>query len=231
MTIKVISFDLDDTLWPIMPTILNAEKVTNNWIKENYPGVGSLLGSKDIIQIRDNLLKKNTGLINQLSKLRELSFIELGLLAGYTEEEAKRMASSSFKIFFSERNNIVLYEGVEECLKSLKKQYSLGVITNGNADLKKIGIDHYFDFNFSASDLNASKPDPVMFEAVKEFTGYEGQQMCHVGDHPINGVKASYDCDMNPIWFNKEGLEWPVSQIKPLEIKHWNKMEGAIKTF
>jgi len=36
MTIKVISFDLDDTLWPIMPTILNAEKVTNNWIKENY---------------------------------------------------------------------------------------------------------------------------------------------------------------------------------------------------
>ena len=136
MTIKVISFDLDDTLWPIMPTILNAEKVTNNWIKENYPGVGSLLGSKDIIQIRDNLLKKNPDLINQLSKLRELSFNELGLLAGYTEEEAKRMASSSFEIFFSERNNIVLYEGVEECLESLKKQYSLGVITNGNADLK-----------------------------------------------------------------------------------------------
>lgn len=90
MTIKVISFDLDDTLWPIMPTILNAEKVTNNWIKDNYPGVGSLLGSKAITHIRDKLLKENPNLINQLSTLRELYFIELGLLAGYSEEEAKK---------------------------------------------------------------------------------------------------------------------------------------------
>ena len=36
--IKAISFDLDDTLWPIMPTILNAERKTNSWIKDNYPG-------------------------------------------------------------------------------------------------------------------------------------------------------------------------------------------------
>ena len=231
MTIKVISFDLDDTLWPIMPTILNAEKVTNNWIKDNYPGVGSLLGSKDITHIRDKLLKENPNLINQLSTLRKLYFIELGLLAGYSEKEAKEMASSSFEIFFNERNNVVLFEGVEHSLDSLKKQYSLGVITNGNADLKKIGIDHYFDFSFSASDLNASKPDPVMFEAVKEFTGCKAQQICHVGDHPIYDVKASHDCDMNPIWFNKDELEWSVPEIEPLEVTHWNEMEEAIKTF
>jgi len=231
MTIKVISFDLDDTLWPIMPTILNAEKVTNAWIKKNYPGVGSLLGSKETTQIRDRLLKKNPDLKYQLSTLRELYFIELGLLAGYSESEAKQMASSSFEIFFNERNNVVLFEGVEDCLNDLKEQYSLGVITNGNADLKKIGIDHYFDFSFSASDLKASKPDPIMFEAVKEFTGCTGQQICHVGDHPLLDVKASHDCEMNPIWFNKEGLDWPVAEIEPLEVNDWNEMEEAIKTF
>jgi putative hydrolase of the HAD superfamily len=231
MTIEVISFDLDDTLWPIMPTILNAEKVTNTWIKENYPGVGSLLGTKDVIRIRDKLLKKNPNLMYQLSKLRELSYVELGLLAGYSEKEAKEMATSSFEIFFRERNNVVLYEGAENCLDSLKKQYSLGVITNGNADLKKIGIDHYFDFNFSASGFNAAKPNPVMFEAVKEFTGYKGSQICHVGDHPINDVKASYDCDMNPVWFNEARLQWTLLEIEPLEINHWNKMEEAIKIF
>ena len=90
MTIKVISFDLDDTFWPIMPTILNAEKVTNKWIKENYPGVGSLLGSKDVLEIRNKLLKKDPGLMYQLSKLRELSFIELGVLAGYSEKRLKK---------------------------------------------------------------------------------------------------------------------------------------------
>jgi hypothetical protein len=36
---------------------------------------------------------------------------------------------------------------------------------------------------------------------------------------------------MNPIWFNKEGLDWPVAEIEPLEVNDWNEMEEAIKTF
>ena len=88
--------------------------------------MGSLLGSKDVLEIRDKLLKDNPGLMYQLSKLRELSFVELGVLAGYSEKEAKEMATSSFEIFYRERNNVVLYAGVEECLDSLNKQYSLG---------------------------------------------------------------------------------------------------------
>ena len=34
MTIKSISFDLDDTFWPLMPTIMEAEKNSRNWIKD-----------------------------------------------------------------------------------------------------------------------------------------------------------------------------------------------------
>ena len=58
MTIKSISFDLDDTFWPVMPTILKAEEITNQWIKKNYPGTAKLLGSKDVIEVRDLLIKK-----------------------------------------------------------------------------------------------------------------------------------------------------------------------------
>ena len=34
-SIKVITFDLDDTFWPLMPTIMEAEKNSRNWIKDN----------------------------------------------------------------------------------------------------------------------------------------------------------------------------------------------------
>ena len=51
MTIKSISFDLDDTLWPLMPNIMEAEKNTNEWIKENFPGTAALLGRQDVIEI------------------------------------------------------------------------------------------------------------------------------------------------------------------------------------
>ena len=33
MTIKSISFDLDDTFWPLMPTIIEAEKNSREWIQ------------------------------------------------------------------------------------------------------------------------------------------------------------------------------------------------------
>ena len=32
----------------------------------------------------------------------------------------------------------------------MKKNYTLGTITNGNASLKKIGIEKYFDFEVKA---------------------------------------------------------------------------------
>lgn len=229
--IKAISFDLDDTLWPIMPTILNAERKTNNWIKENYPGAASLLNSKDIFAIRDKLVSKNPNLVNQLSELRRLSFVELGLLAGYSQEGSEKMAIESFKIFFTARNEVTLYEGVEETLEELKKEYSLGVITNGNADLEKIGIDHYFNFSFSSSDLNTSKPDPVMFEAATKHTGLDAHEICHVGDHPINDVKASLDFGMKSIWYNGNKSEWPLSDIQVLEVKYWSDLKEAVQTF
>ena len=229
--IKAISFDLDDTLWPIMPTILNAERKTNSWIKDNYPGAALLMNTKDIFAIRDKLVSKNPNLVNQLSELRRLSFVELGLLAGYSREDAETMAIESFKIFFTARNEVKFYEGVEETLEELKKEYSLGVITNGNADLEKIGIDHYFNFSFSSSDLNASKPDPIMFEAATKHTGLDAHEICHVGDHPINDVKASLDFGMKSIWYNGNKSEWPLSDIQVLEVKYWSDLKEAVQTF
>ena len=101
MTIKAISFDLDDTLWPILPVILKAEKDTNRWLIKNYPGVEKLLNNKEMMEIRDELIAQKGDLINQLSKLRELSLVELGVRSGYKKKEAKIMARESFKIFFS----------------------------------------------------------------------------------------------------------------------------------
>ena len=155
MNIKAISFDLDDTLWPLLPVILKAEKDTNKWLIENYPGVENLLKSDEVKEIRDSLISQESKLVYQLSKLRELTLVELAMRSGYTKKESESLARDYFKIFYAVRNDVTLYEGVEKVLESLKQKYVLGVITNGNADIKKIGIDHYFDFNISASNINA----------------------------------------------------------------------------
>ena len=229
MTIKSISFDLDDTLWPLMPNIVEAEKTTNEWIKENFPGTAALLGKQDVIEIRDKLIKEDPNLMNQISELRKLMFYELNIRAGYGKEESENMAEEAFEIYFKGRNAVTFYEGAIETLELLKNDYSLGVVTNGNADLQVIGIDNLFDYIFSAADLNAHKPDPVMFEAVINRTGLRAEEICHIGDHPINDVKASLDFGMTPIWFNYEKASFPLEGIEVAEFSDWNSLPDLIK--
>jgi len=212
-----------------MPNIMEAEKTTNEWIKENFPGTAALLGKQDVIEIRDKLIKKDPNLMNQLSDLRRLMFYELNIRAGYGKEESENMAEEAFEIYFKGRNTVTFYEGVIETLELLKNDYSLGVVTNGNADLKVIGIDNLFDYIFSAADLNAHKPDPVMFEAVIQKTGLEAKEICHIGDHPINDVQGSFDCGINPIWFNESGSEWPIKEISVVEFSKWNEFVSVLK--
>ena len=37
--IKLLSFDLDDTLWPCMPTIMAAEQKLYDWMQQRVPEI------------------------------------------------------------------------------------------------------------------------------------------------------------------------------------------------
>ena len=228
MAIKSISFDLDDTFWPLMPTILEAEKKSRDWIEKHFPGALNSLSRETSMLLRDELMREDPSIINRLSELRHKIFFRAGLRSGYSKKESAIMADKAFEIFFKGRNQVTFYDGVIETLDLLKKTYSLGVITNGNADLEMIGIAEYFDYILSPVELNAHKPDPKMFLAVLEKTGLEPQEICHIGDHPINDVQASYDCGFKTIWFkedeNSPDIELPVPQFSD-----WRKLPKLLK--
>ena len=88
MTIKSISFDLDDTFWPLMPTILEAEKKSRDWIEKNYPGALNSLTREVSMEIRDKLLREDSTIMNRISELRFKIFLEAGIRSGYSENES-----------------------------------------------------------------------------------------------------------------------------------------------
>ena len=230
MSIKYISFDLDDTFWDVMPTIYRAEDLTSPWIKENSPGAHKIIQSTNMMDLRNKLLKEDPSLLVKISDLRTKIFYEVGLLAGYNKEESDKLSKNAFNIFIEARNDVKLFEGVQETLESLNQNYSLGVITNGNADLKKIGIDHLFSHIFSSANSGAHKPDPKAFEILIEASGLKPEEICHVGDHPLNDVKGSLDCGMQPIWFKNKEAEWPYKEIVVPQFEKWVDFESVLNS-
>ena len=230
MSIKYISFDLDDTFWDVMPTIYRAEDLTSSWIKENYPGADKIIQSTNMMDLRNKLLKEDPSLLVKISDLRTKMFYEVGLLAGYNKEESDKLSKNAFNIFIEARNDVKLFEGVQETLESLNQNYSLGVITNGNADLKKIGIDHLFSHIFSSANSGAHKPDPKAFEILIEASGLKPEEICHVGDHPLNDVKGSLDCGMQPIWFKNKDAEWPYEELVVPQFENWEDFESVLES-
>ena len=112
------------------------------------------------------------------------------------------MPLKAFNYFMEHRNNVILFDSVEETLSELKKKYLLGTITNGNASLKKIGIDKYFSFEIKASEIGYMKPKPEIFTAAINAAKCNPEEMIHIGDSYDKDVIGAKSVNMNYIWIN-----------------------------
>src|SRR5690606_42111020 len=68
--------------------------------------------------------------------------------------EARQEAEKAFAIFHQARNQVTLFPDVRAVLEVLAQHYQLGALTNGNADLKLIGLDDLFLFQHSSESID-----------------------------------------------------------------------------
>ena len=120
----------------------------------------------------------------------------------------------------------------EQVLKKLKETYQLGVLTNGNASIKTLGIDHLFDFYLNAEMVNDSKPGAKMFEEAMSITKLKANEICHVGDHPVNDIEGALNVGFKAIWLNALENSWPDGQKCHVpEVRNWKDLESTIAAF
>ena len=227
MNIKVITFDLDDTLWPLFDVIMHAHKTANDVLIEKHPQMQGILFSAEERKKWKELVSQEPNLANRLSELRQKVIYELLIENNVPSEEANLLSKESFKIFIEERHKVVYFDDVLETLKSLKEKYILGVITNGNADIKTLKIDHLFDFYLNAEMVNESKPDKKIFDEAAKLAGVLPEEICHIGDHPVNDVEGALQAGFQAMWMNALDKDWehPKSLTVP-EIKNWKELES-----
>lgn len=204
--IKAITLDLDDTLWPIWPTIERAEHALHWWLTHHSPMTAALYSSPGALrEIRDYLATNKPELKHDLSAVRRESI----RLAMYRAGENPLMADEAFEVFFAERQRVELYDDVLESLEFLSARFPLASLSNGNADLGRVGLSQYFRAAVTARDFGVGKPDPRIFHAVAGALDVMPVDILHVGDDATLDVLGAVNAGMQAAWVNRADHLWP----------------------
>ncbi len=198
--IRVVTFDLDDTLWDVRPALIKAEGAQNDWLNQHYPQALADLDSAALLARKRALLKAQPALAHNISRFRQTYLEQLLLDAGVTPAEAQAAAQEAFAVFLSRRNDVAVFEQAEPVLKALSNRYVLGALTNGNADVRKTPLGGYFSFALKAEDVGAAKPETALFEAALDHSNVAREAMVHIGDSHDHDIVGAERAGVKSIW-------------------------------
>jgi putative hydrolase of the HAD superfamily len=206
----VLSFDLDDTLWAVEPVMHAAEAAMLAWLNEHHPLLMHGQDRESLRAMRARIAAQFPERSHDMTFLRHRALSEMFAAAGHSGSHA----DEAFEVFYAARNRVKLYDEVEGSLERLSVRYRLFALSNGNADLKRCGIAHWFEGHITAISAGAAKPDIRIFTRLLEEARVEASQVLHIGDDPHLDVMGAAQAGMQAAWLNRDAKSWP-AQLPP----------------
>ena len=215
MAITCITFDLDDTLWESGSVLANAEARLYEWIERACPDIARTHSRDALSDHRHAHYASIPEIRHDLTRARILWLESLLREWGYEPD----LAEAGFRVFREHRNAVTLFDDATRVLGTLGERYSIGAITNGNADVHHIGIGHHFDFVVTPAEAGAAKPDSAIFEFALNAAGAPPGSVVHVGDDPMRDVAGAAALGLRTVWMNPQGQLWPHEVPPDAEIR------------
>lgn len=222
--IKAITFDLDDTLWDIWPVVERAEQLLHDWLAARYPRISERFTPLELREMSEEVAALRPDIAHDRTRLRKDALHLAAARAGYREFDVE----AAFEVFFIARNAVELFAEVRPALERLARRYTLASLSNGNADVRLIGLDDVFHFSLNAIEAGAAKPDPLMFELACQRLAVLPEQVVHVGDDPEHDIQGAANAGMRTVWVNRFGRSWPGGPRADAEIRDLTALEAVL---
>lgn len=232
MTIKLITFDLDNTLWHTDPVIIRAEEIQWQLILKLCPAASTLFTPTSLQHLKRAVMKDHPELRHKLSLFRIEFLYQLFIECGVNETQARLFSTQVFAEFLHARNQVELFPGALTVLEKLQQDYQVIALSNGNSDLTTIGLDHLFHAHYHAENIARPKPYDDMFLAALAYADVEACESIHIGDHPEQDVEAAKNLGFKTIWANIIKQQWPASLNRAdHEINHLDQLTSTLSLY
>lgn len=209
--VLAITLDLDDTLWPFAPIGARIDQVLYDWMLEHSPATATLYPVEAMRELRERTFVDNPHLHYDLSALRRLTLAE----ALHNSGANPALLEPAYEAFYAARNQVEFYPDALAALRRIAARVPVAAVSNGNADLHRIGIGELFAFQLGSREFGAAKPDPGIFHAACERLGVEAAQVLHVGDHAEMDVAGAMRAGLRGCWINRESHHWTHTTLQP----------------
>jgi 2-haloalkanoic acid dehalogenase type II len=133
--------------------------------------------------------------------------------------EDPALAEAAIAVVTEARQQVELYPDVVPAMDRLAARYPLLALTNGNADLERTGVAHWFTGIVSAGDAGVGKPDARIFHLACERLGLAPGEVLHVGDDLELDVCGALDAGLQAAWVHRDlAGEAPPAALRFLDV-------------
>jgi FMN hydrolase / 5-amino-6-(5-phospho-D-ribitylamino)uracil phosphatase len=202
---RALSIDLDDTLWPIWPAIERAESALDVFLQEHCPSTAKKFPLEKMRELRVRIVDQYPDIAHDFTQQRKLSLLHALRESGDSDHHA----DAAFEVFYTARNNIEFYPDSMAALSRLTQRFPVAALTNGNADLHRIGIADHFVHFVAARNEGHAKPDAPIFNATCQRLGVQNHEVLHIGDDPLLDIEGARRAGLRSCWINRRNETWP----------------------
>jgi FMN hydrolase / 5-amino-6-(5-phospho-D-ribitylamino)uracil phosphatase len=198
--IRAVTLDLDDTLWPFAPVARTIETTLAGWLREHAPRTAAAFDPEATRQALADVRQDREDLAHDLSAVRREALRRMLEAAG----DDPALVEPAFNVAWEARQRVELYPDVPAALDRLAARYPVLAVTNGNADVGRIGIGRWFHGVLAAGELGVAKPDPRVFAAACERLRLPPGAILHAGDDLVTDVAGALGAGLQAAWVHRD---------------------------
>lgn len=221
---KVMSFDLDDTLYDNLAVIRNA---VANFIHYTQNLTQCQTLEQEWLAWKTRVAQENPRLSENVTSWRKEALRRFLQSQGKNEAEIDRTLTLAMNEFLHWRHQIDVPLETISTLNRLKTRYQLSVITNGNVDPLRIGLTQ-FSLVLQGGVHGRAKPHQDLFQQTACYFNVAPEEILHVGDNLTTDVQGAIQAGCQAVWINlspNKLADFPEATLLPtLEINHLTEL-------